>query len=177
MEGPDGCGKTNIGQALSKYFGIPYFKVETEHENWRAGKFKEALEFDQTYISQFLQQTGFSCIIDRAYPSEFVYSGVYNRETNFDVLSEVDKRFSKMDAIIVLCRRDDYSNVKDELVETNMLGKLNEEYKLFKEWTLCNVIDIKVDMFNDDIEEQLPAIRKAVIKIKDYTKKPVKLRV
>jgi len=60
MEGPDGCGKTEIGKALSKQFGIPYFKVNSEHENWRKGKFKEALEFDQTYITQFLKQTGHS---------------------------------------------------------------------------------------------------------------------
>ena len=81
FEGPDGVGKTEIARALEKEIRIsslfpdepwktpiPYFRMGSQHENWRKGRFKDALEFDQTYISEFLAQTKFSVIIDRAYP-------------------------------------------------------------------------------------------------------------
>src|SRR3954464_5618431 len=86
FDSPDGTGKTNIAQALAKELRVPYFRMGSQHDNWRARKFKEALEFDQTYISEFLSQTKHSVIIDRAYPSEWVYSRVYGRETNEEVL-------------------------------------------------------------------------------------------
>jgi len=182
LEGPDGCGKTNIGLALAKNTSIPYFKVNSEHENWRNGRFKEALEFDQTYISQFLQQTKHSCIIDRAYPSEWVYSDVFDRESNDHVLFEVDKRFAELGAIIVICRRHDYSSVKDELVESSHLIALDETYKAFVAWTECSVVEIFVDDFQDDIALQLPKIINAIgiiqkAKKEFNTVQPIKLRV
>ena len=57
FDSPDGTGKTEIGKELSRRINIPYFKMTTEHENWRKGTFKEALRFDQTYIVEFLKQT------------------------------------------------------------------------------------------------------------------------
>lgn len=171
MEGPDGCGKTEIGKALSEILGIPYFKVNSEHENWRKGKFKEALEFDQTYISQFLQQTGHSCIIDRAYPSEKCYSSVFNRDTNSEVLAEVDDRFSSMGTIIVLCRRtwDGYSAVTDELVENvGQLRDLDAAYEDFREWTKCNVVEIFVDEHGDDLARQIPKLIEGIQRVNSW---------
>ena len=37
MEGPDACGKTNIGQGIALALAVPYFRMRTQHENWRNG--------------------------------------------------------------------------------------------------------------------------------------------
>lgn len=156
MEGPDGCGKTEIGKGLSKVLGIPYFKMTTEVQNWRKGKFKEALEFDQTYLLQFLKQTGHSAIIDRAYPSEWVYSQVYNRETNEDIMQMIDYGFSKLDTHIVIPWREDYSNNRhDDLVTNDKLQAIHDKYFEFMKWTGCDKIPINVDRYKNDLGREL----------------------
>lgn len=163
MEGPDGCGKTEIGKELAKQMGIPYFKVSSEHENWKKGKFKEALRFDQTYISDFLKQTGYSCVIDRAWPSEYVYSDIFKRETDIHTLCEVDSAFSNINATVVLCMRNSYYEVKDELVPNEKLEEIHKKYLTFVDWTLCDVIVVPVDgIYNNDLNIQIPALKKAL---------------
>lgn len=160
MEGPDRCGKTNIGNALAANLDIPYFKMTTEYENWRKKDgFINALRFDQTYIGQFLKQTKHSCIIDRNYASEFVYSAVFKRDTDAKVLLEVDRLFASFGTTYVLCLRRDYSKAEeDELVPKEKLIELDQRYKEFAMWTLCRVVPIFVDDFNDRLSIQVPYI-------------------
>ena len=159
MEGPDGCGKTEIGKVLSHTLLIPYFKVSSEKQNWRKGKFKEALEFDQTYISEFIEQVKPSVIIDRAWPSEFVYSKVFKRETNHAVLRRVDDKFAELGAVVVLCLRRNYEGARiDELVQWRHLHDLHDGYLEFAEWTRCKTVTLYVDDLNNDIDMQIPAL-------------------
>jgi thymidylate kinase len=159
LEGPDGCGKTNIGQGLSKKMGIPYFKMTTEAENWRKGKFKEALEFDQTYLAQLLKQTGYDLIIDRAYPSEWVYSQVFGRETNHHVLRRVDDIFAEIGAHIVIPWRQDYAKCRaDELVPNEKLKTIHDKYFEFIKWTKCDTIPVNVDHYGDNLQLELDYI-------------------
>lgn len=159
FDSPDGTGKTNISQALSQELKVPYFRMGSQHDNWRRGKFKTALEFDQTYISEFLRQTGHSVIIDRAYPSEWVYSRVFGRDTNTKVLFQVDEAFAKMGTTIVIPLRHDYSKSReDEVVLNSELPKLHDAYLEFQKWTQCNTIAIYVDDFENDLNRELPLI-------------------
>jgi thymidylate kinase len=160
FDSPDGTGKTNIAQGLSFDLKIPYFRMGSQHENWRKGRFKEALEFDQTYISEFLRQTRTDVIIDRAYPSEWVYSQVYGRETNQQVLEQVDAQFARMGAYIVIPLRHDYSDSrKDEVVDVTDLPKLHQAYLKFRKWTRCPTITIYVDSYGNDLKREIEAIR------------------
>lgn len=169
FDSPDGTGKTEIALALSKELNIPYFKMNTEHENWRKGKFKEALEFDQTYLAEFLLQTKHSAIIDRAYPAEWVYSQVYGRETNMSILEQVDAKFAKMGARIIIPVRRNYNEARsDELVENHMLPILHEKYIEFKKWTKCNTITIYVDAFYNNLEYEIPALKRELSYNRDY---------
>lgn len=156
FDSPDGTGKTHIAQELSRVLGIPYFRMDTQHDNWRKGKFKTALEFDQTYISSFLEQTGHSAIFDRAYPSEFVYSAVYGRETNIDVLRQVDERFARMGAVIVIPLRWNYADSReDEVVARSELPKIHEWYLNFMRWTRCRTVSLYVDELDNNLEREM----------------------
>lgn len=158
VEGPDRCGKTNIGQALASEIHIPYFKMTTEYDNWRKKDgFLNALRFDQTYIAQFLKQTGHSVVMDRNYASEFAYSDVFKRETDPKVLLDVDREFAKMGAIYVLCLRRDYGKTQeDDLVPREKLAALHNKYVEFSLWTMCKTLPIYVDDFDNDLSRQLP---------------------
>jgi thymidylate kinase len=159
FDSPDGTGKTNISYALSQRLGIPYFKMNTEHENWRKGKFKEALEFDQTYLLQFLKQTKYSVVIDRAYPAEWVYSQVFGRETNMELLRKLDEEFARIGTNIVIPVRDDYSkNRPDEVVDHEYLPKLHQKYMEFRDWTKCHTVTIYVDSYRENLKDQLDDI-------------------
>lgn len=171
FEGPDGVGKTEISRGLSDLLGIPYFRMATQHDNWRKNKFQTALEFDQTYIAEFLSQTGTSAIIDRAFPSEYVYSAVYKRGTNHEVLRAVDKKFAEFGATIILLLRRDYENSReDDLVDKSKLRALHNEYVAFAGWTQCNVIQLYVDDLLNDLKLQLPILQ-ACIKLQEPKKK------
>jgi thymidylate kinase len=165
MEGPDGCGKTNIGKRLAQELGWDYFKVDSEKRHWAEGKFKEALEFDQTYLVQFLEQVQCDVVIDRAYPSEFAYSAALKRDTNMEVLREVDRKFAALDAVIIILLRHDYSKVEDELVLRSDLSKIHHMYWAFYSETDCRVIVMHVDDFCDDIERQMPRLLDALTRM------------
>jgi thymidylate kinase len=159
FDSPDGTGKSNIGFALSQRLSVPYFKVSTESQYWRKGQFKTALEFDQTYLIQFLEQTNYDVIIDRAYPAEWVYSQVYGRETNMPLLKELDERFARIGTNIIIPVRENYSkNRADELVDNEMLPKLHEGYLRFRDWTRCKTITIYVDSYEENLRDELDAI-------------------
>ena len=161
FDSPDGTGKTNMAQALAKRMDIPYFRMPTQHDNWRKNKFKEALEFDQVYMAEFLKQTKTSVIVDRAYPSEWVYSQAYGRETNPDVLERVDSAFARLGTNIIIPLRSDYSkNRKDVVVQKDMLPVLDRLYREFAAWTHCHTVIVDPDSLGNDVDKEIPFIEK-----------------
>ena len=94
FEGPDGCGKSNIAQALSDHLGIHTFKNEAEWEHFPKGEktdyFLNAIRFAHPHLLEYFRQTKTSVILDRAYPSELVYSKIFNRETDMSALRYCD---------------------------------------------------------------------------------------
>lgn len=159
FDSPDGTGKTNIAKSFALRHKVPYFKFNREHDYWRKGMFKTALEFDQTYLLQLLQQTRLDVIIDRAWPSEWVYSKVFRRETNISLLKELDEEYSKLGAWIVVPLRDDYSeNRLDEVVPSQRLDELHDVYNEFCEWTQCNTLRIYVDSYGNNLNDEITAI-------------------
>jgi thymidylate kinase len=157
MEGADGVGKTEIGRYLANLYGIPYFRMPSQHENWRKGQFKTALEFDQTYLAEFLMQTNHSVVVDRAWPSEWVYSQVYARDTNWELLEALDSLWMSMEAWIIIPLRRSFERAReDEVVTKSKLPLIQQKYLEFAEWTECNVITFYVDdpVINCSIAEE-----------------------
>ena len=157
FDGPDGCGKTNIAEALSVALGVPVFKNKFEWDFFddddSQGYFKKAIKYQHPYILSYLEQTGNSVIFDRAHPSEFAYSIIFNRETCAKSLLLCDHMSAAMSAKIIIPYRTSYDSVKDEHgVTAEQLSKLEEAYRQFAEFTECDVYFLNVDDENLDRE-------------------------
>ena len=152
-EGADIVGKTNIGLALSNKLRIPYFKNRLETPSlYDKHYFFNTLKYAQPIVLQLLEQTRQSIIFDRSYPSEFVYSQVYNRGTDFDLLASIDKRYSKLDTRIFIFERENYSGLKDDIIESDKILAVREKYHEFAKFTKCKINFVNVDDENLDRE-------------------------
>jgi thymidylate kinase len=159
LDGPDGCGKTNIGMELSRRLSIPYFKNHDEHRYFRKNPdyFVQAIRYIDTYFTSYLEQTKSSVILDRAWPSEFVYSQALNRETDFKVLRELDKRHRDLGTRIIIPVRSSYHDVKDDYQEINeKIQKIHDLYMDFAIWSSCDVQILNVD--DEDLEREISEI-------------------
>lgn len=168
VDSPDGCGKTEISRALAKEYDIPYFKVSTERENWKNKTFHRSLYFDYV-LPQFVEQTKASFVSDRGYPSEFVYAGVFKRQTDYDMLELIDQQFAKLGAIIVVPLRRTYKGSRpDDLVSEDHLDILHVAYTKFMSWTACKTITIYVDDFGNELSRQIPALTSAIADLQSH---------
>ena len=159
VEGPDGCGKTEISQDLARRLGFPYFKVSTERKNWRDGTFSRSLYFDSLLPQFIAAAVEPGVVLDRSYPSEWVYSSVFSRDTDEDLLRHTDEEFFAIGAVVVLLLRRDYSkNRQDDLVPPEMLDEIHDGYVGFTLWTRCPVVMMYVGDYNDDVDRQVPEL-------------------
>jgi thymidylate kinase len=160
FEGPDGCGKTNISLALSDSLGIPYFKNTAEWDFFEndPSYFKNCLTYGAPFLLSYLEQSGVSLIEDRGHPSEWVYSRVFNRETDEHILKLVDQKYAELGAKIIVPVRSDYSAVVDqfEVVDVKKLNKIHDAYTEFLDWTVCETLVINVD--DENLEREIKEI-------------------
>ena len=161
FEGPDGCGKTNMAHGLSGKIGAPYFKNKDEWKHFQddPSYFVNALTYGDPYFLSYLEQTKASVIVDRWYPSEWVYSQVFDRPTNMGVLRAIDDRAASLGAKIIIPTRTSYSNVVDQfadIVTPDLLATVHDYYLAFKDWTKCESLVINVD--DEDLDRELAEI-------------------
>ena len=155
FDGPDRCGKTNMARELSRRINVPYFKNKDEHKYFLKDPsyFLNAIRYVDTYFTSYLETSGSSVILDRAWPSEWIYSKVFDRTTDLEVLRELDERHSKLGTKIVIPLRKDYSRVRDEYESINKnLTKIHDLYLKFCDWSFCESRVIYVDDENLDRE-------------------------
>jgi hypothetical protein len=148
--GPDMCGKTEISTTLSKVLGIPRFKASTEHDTYLKGQshFIQQLRYADPRMIDFLQQTGYSAIFDRAYPCEYAYARVLGRETDPVALATSDEWMAELGARVIICRRSSYAGIVDDIDPTTKeerLWALDDAYREFSEWTKCRTLVLNVD--------------------------------
>lgn len=160
FDGPDGCGKTNMAQELSRRFNVPYFKNKLEFMffDQDPGYFYRAMKYADPYFCGYLKQTRASVILDRSFPSEFVYSQALDRPTDMKMLRIVDELYAGVGLKIVCPFRTDYSKVKDQfaVIDREKLETIHELYAQFCEWTKCDVLRFCVD--DEDLERQMSLI-------------------
>jgi len=162
FDSPDMTGKTQIAQELSRQIGVPYFKNTGE---WTTdlkdpSYFKNLLVYGGTFLIDFICQTRPNAIFDRYYPSEWVYSRYFNRETDNEILRKIDEKFAAAGGKIVLCRRKSYNGISDDLhsyVDSNALARLDSLYEEFTQWTKCETLTVWVD--DENLERETLEIR------------------
>ena len=156
FDGPDRCGKSEMSKKLSLTLGIPYFKNESEWNAFSNDKeyFSNAMKYGDDFFYRFLRDTGVSCVLDRSYPSEWVYSKVYNRKTHEDSLEWVDQLASSIGVKIIIPYRSSYEGLRDDMhdIDDKHLQKIHEKYVEFLGWTKCSVLHLCVDDENLDRE-------------------------
>lgn len=155
LEGHDMTGKTHIAKALSEKLNIPVVKVE------RQAKWSDPLielMYGVEVHTQIAQQSGYSFIYDRLYPSEYAYSRTYGRTTSHEQLISVDERFAEMGATIVVFHKDPKSFQEDDkgLIDISKYETLTKWYKDFGRLTKCKFL--MIDTTDEDIEKQLEQI-------------------
>jgi thymidylate kinase len=162
FEGPDRAGKSEIAAELSRQLGVPVFKNTGE---WSTdlkdpSYFKNLLIYGGTFLIDFIHQTRPSAILDRHYPSEWVYSRFFNRETNEEVVRKIDQKFAEAGGKIIICRRKSYNGIQDDLhayVDSKVLEGLDTLYDEFTKWTSCEVLTVWVD--DENLEREISEIR------------------
>lgn len=135
--GPDGVGKTTIVEQLSERLGIPSFKFPSEQEVFKKGQ-RGQLLFDLG-LAHFLKQTGLRFIADRGYPCEWVYAGVFERETDLDTLLAIDEVHASIGTKILYLYSSVLPSEQDELVPDEFYWKVKGGYDRFAEWTDCRI--------------------------------------
>jgi len=156
FDGPDNCGKTNIAQELCRRIGIPYFKNKDEHRYFlsKPDYFIDAIRYVDTYFTSYLEATNASIVLDRAWPSEWVYSRVLGRVTDPQILRELDDRHAVLGTKIIIPFRTDYSSQCDKYdIINEKIGEIDHLYKEFAVWSKCDTLLLNVD--DEDLAREL----------------------
>lgn len=156
LEGCDGTGKTEIGKELSKWINIPYFKNNKEHLHFFDEDLTRYRFLDQLYIYEFLKQTGYSVIVDRAFPSDIVYTNVFRpNEELINTLYDIDEKFSNLDTTILYCYKQNNST-NDEIINSDKYKDITFEYERYLQNTKCRVM--KLDTTDEDLHREMNEI-------------------
>ena len=160
MCGVDNCGKTEIATALAKRLpDYQYFKVKQERihiEKIAPEILKQAHLLQLNFFYEFARQAEFNVIMDRFYPSEFVYGSLF-RKIDEEKIWEFDKLFAELGTkIIILQKQND--KLEDELWTKEQLIAIKAKYQEFAAKTKCQVLVLDTD--SEDLEYELFEISK-----------------
>jgi thymidylate kinase len=156
LEGPDRCGKTEIGKALSKQYFMSYFKNHREHENFTNQTFLGTAFVEAAYIIDMLKQVefkDFGIIFDRHMPSEYVYSKVYNRPTHEESIWKIDKELADLGAVILYCTKTTYKEFEDEVITLDKIETIKQYYEEYFKHTKMRVI--RLDTTDENLEREI----------------------
>lgn len=139
LEGHDMVGKTSIGEELSEMLNIPLFKC-AKHNQWH-DQLIDLIYAGET-LTQFLEQTKTSVIFDRLFPSEFAYAKAYDRPTSYKKIMDIDSRYAKMNAKIIIFYKnsDCYEDDDTGLIKTEMYENIHNAFVEFSNLSECDVL-------------------------------------
>ena len=160
FDGPDRCGKTTIAQELSRRLDIPYFKYKGETKAFATdpSHFMNVMKFAEPYFIDYLQDSNTSIIIDRGYPSEWIYSQIFGRQTDMDALFNVDRGFSNLKTKILIPFRSEYIQGDDRFktITPERLAEIDQMCMKFIKWSSCETLRFCVD--DEDLEREIEEI-------------------
>ena len=167
FEGPDRTGKTEIATTLGKFLNLDTFKNKKEHEVVEKGDNLNGLLYETSYLLQLLKQIKFGSngiILDRHFPSEYVYAKVLKRETNEDFIWKMDEEFAKLNAVIIYCYKSSYDNYNDTHIKKDKIPLIRDVYENdYLKKTKMNII--KLDTKSENLQEQIQYILQELTKL------------
>lgn len=159
FEGADQSGKSTIAKALSEQLSIPVFKIERTNTWWDP---YINLRYATEAVTQFIEQTNSSVILDRWMGSDFMYDKLFNRHSDRKKIFDIDKRLAKRRALLVICYKQPkyYTDDKKdgELFDTSAYTTMTKIYKKYATLTSCKVL--LLDTSDQNLKEQLNKIQK-----------------
>ena len=156
FEGPDGCGKTNIAEEVGKRLGVSVYKSGKEHDIFHEpeGQYL-SLKWANYEMIKLLETTKASVIFDRFFPSEWVYSQVFNRKSDLDLVKKYDEWWSSLGGIIIWLDKPKM-DVEDELIPSSKYNEIRKKYFDYMKDTKCSLLYL--DTSNHDLYSQVNEI-------------------
>lgn len=161
FEGHDKSGKTTIAAMLSKIANLPVFKVQRNKYHWDS---TVNLNYLTEGITQFLEQTDASVILDRWHGSDYMYGQLFDRDVSQRKIFELDERLAKLDAHMIICYKDESAYIEDvedkEFITMNDYSKMTAHYREFAQKSKCKILFLNTS--NENLKEQLSLIIKFI---------------
>lgn len=165
--GTDGVGKTPISKRLAEHFMLPYFKFANEVEALKGTTHpgQHMLWFDYG-LTQLMEQTGYRMVCDRGYPCELVYSSYFKRQTNRELLEEIDRKHAELGTIILWLYDSQIERYvkEDPHVAKEDIPRLQLGYGTFVQFTRCETVSYDIstsgqcETFEQRMEIDLPNV-------------------
>ena len=156
FEGPDLCGKTNIAECVAERLGIPVYKSGREHDLFHD---KDAqyltLKYGNYEMVKLLETTQSSVMFDRFFPSEWVYSQVYERTQGLDMVMQLDEYWASLGGKIIWLDKPEMDG-EDELIASSKYNEIRHKYEQYMKMTNCKVF--RLDTTDRDLESQVNKI-------------------
>lgn len=157
FEGCDNVGKTTIAKKLAEILELPYYRYLDQRKAVKENDTYNITKYSSVFFADFIQHVNFSCIIDRHYPSEWVYAQVFNRHYDIDVLRQIDEGFMKANVNMIVCYKSKMKHFMDWNTPLSKVKEIQDKYREFVQWS--NVKNIfELDTTNEDIDKQIEAI-------------------
>lgn len=140
VEGVDGSGKTSVCELLSKATGYPIVKMPRMKEF-----FSNNAEEMSKFFNEIIVQIPRGFVLDRGFPSSLVYSKVYNREFDLSYIKDIEKKLKANIFILTATEKILKSRKNDEIIQGEMLYRINEEYlklAVSKNWKVIDTSNI-----------------------------------
>ena len=156
FEGPDLCGKTNIAEEVSSRLQIPVYKSGREHDLFHDKNAQYlTLKYGNFEMIKILETTKASIMFDRFFPSEWVYSQVYDRTQDLDLVMEYDAYWASLGGKIIWLDKPNMDG-KDELIESSRYNEIRRKYEEYMALTKCDIF--RLNTSDRDLETQVKKI-------------------
>ena len=150
LEGCDKVGKTNIAAALSNVLDISVYKSGRENKLFheKDGQYN-VLKYGVYEQLQMVSALNLSVIFDRLFPSEWVYSKVYHRNSDDTLVLSYDSWWNEIDGKIIFLDKPEMDG-EDELISQDKYQEIRALYEDYKKLTVCKHITIDTSDYNLD---------------------------
>jgi hypothetical protein len=95
-------------------------------------------------------------------PSDFMYSKLFDRDISYRKIFELDKRFSELNTLLIICYKDEQKYIDDkedfEFVNKDMYSKMTALYKEYAEQSLIENI-LFLNTSDENLENQIGLIK------------------